>query len=474
MKQLKWKFILVLVTIVIGLITISPTIIYYSKSTAEREKLERKRAPILKRIINFGLDLRGGMHLILELDETKVKPEDLPDAVDRAIEIIRNRIDQFGVAEPLIVKQGEKWIVVQLPGVKEPQRAKELLGKTALLEFKLVDETGAAEKILTKLQDLNITQEELLQSTTFPKEILELVPTGYTLLPAKGRGFYVLKSSPEITGGYLKNARIQLGGDFGLPIVGLEFDKDGAKIFSKVTEANINKNLAIVLDGVVQSAPVIRTRIPDGRAIIEGNFTPEEAKDLAITLRAGVLPAPVKIIEERIVGPTLGEDSIKSGILAAIVGSVIVIIFMIFYYKLSGIIANLALVVNIFFIIAAMSYFKATLTLPGIAGIVLTIGMAVDANVLIFERIKEELRAGKTVRIAIDQGFQKALSAILDSNLTTLITSAFLFQFGTGPIKGFAVTLSLGLIFNLFTAVFVSKLIFDFYLTTRKISVLNI
>lgn len=471
MSRLQIKIFVILGVLVIALYFLFPTLQWYRLSPEERDKKEKTRDKILSQIINLGLDLRGGVHLVLEIDETKVeKGTDLSDAIERVIEIIRNRVDQFGVTEPLITRQGDKWIVVQLPGVKDPERAKEIIGKTALLEFRLLETQEATSKIANKIRDLGISFDEAKAS----KEILQMVPTGYVMLPdRKPDNFYVVKSSPEITGAYLVNSKVELGGEFGLPRVGLQFNKDGAKIFARVTEANVNKNLAIVLDGVVQSAPVIRTRIPDGKAVIEGNFTIEEAKFYATILRAGALPAPVNIIEERSVGPTLGEDSIRSGTIAGIFGVFFVMLFAIFYYRLSGVVADIALILNLILLLGALAIFHATLTLPGIAGIVLTIGMAIDANVLILERVRDELELGKTSRVAVDLGYERALSAIVDSNLTTLIAAAFLFQFGTGPVKGFAVTLTLGIIISMFTAIFVTRTIYDYMFQKKIIEKIN-
>jgi len=472
MKNLQIKIYTILAVILIGIYFIFPTLRWYTFSQEKRNELERKRDNILKKIINLGLDLKGGSHLILELDESKLeKDTNVTDAVERAIEIVRNRVDQFGVTEPLIARQGEKWIVVQLPGIKDPERAKEIIGKTALLEFYLVDTSNKIVEINNKINELGLTVEEAINN----EKILSMVPTGYMILPGRTKdSFYILKSTPEITGAYLVNAKVELGGEFGLPRVGLEFNKEGAKIFARVTEANVNKNLAIVLDGIVQSAPVIRTRIPDGRAVIEGNFTIEEAKFYATVLRAGALPAPVRIIEERTVGPTLGEDSIRAGTKSAILGLFLVVIFMIIYYNYSGLIADIALILNLLLLLASLAIFRATLTMPGIAGIILTLGMAVDANVLILERIRDELKSGKTSRVATDLGYSRALITIIDSNLTTLIAAAFLFQFGTGPVKGFAVTLTLGIIISMFTAIFVTKTIYDFLFQKKILEKINL
>jgi preprotein translocase subunit SecD len=278
-----------------------------------------------------------------------------------------------------------------------------------------------------------------------------------------------LKEKTMMTGEYLKDARVALDSQFHEPYVAIEFDDIGAKLFEQITGANVKKRLAIILDDNVYSAPVIQERIPGGRAQITGRFDTKEASDLAIVLRAGALPAPVKIIEQRTVGPSLGQDSIHQGLISTLISAALVVLFMIFYYKFSGVIADIALVLNIVLTLATLALFRATLTLPGIAGLVLSVGMAVDANILIHERIKEELRWGKTIRAAIDQGYHRAFSAIIDSNLTTLIAGVILYQFGTGPVRGFAVTLSIGILANLFTAVYITRWVFDF--VTLKVGV---
>lgn len=484
MDRIKWKAVLIALPILLSLWFLFPTLQWVLLSPEQRAQKESAGDPLLKKILNLGLDLRGGSHLILELRDEKIIPEEgenkkaaVSRALEQTIEILRNRVDQFGVAEPLIARQGEKWVVIQLPGVKDPERAKQLIGKTAQLEFRLVDESPALQKLATALKEKNIPISSAAQNPQLlPKEILSLFPTGYVLLPGKAGAFFLVKSTPELTGATLKNAKVQFGGNtgFGYPEVGIEFNEEGAGIFSRVTETNINRNLAIVLDGIVQSAPVIRTRIPDGKAVIEGTFSEEEAKLLATVLRAGALPAPVEIIEERTVGPTLGEDSIRAGVSSCIIGSLLIILFMLFYYRNAGFIADCALLLNLLLLLGAMAYFHATLTLPGIAGIILTLGMAVDANVLIIERIREELRAGRTPRLAVNQGYQKAFSAILDSNLTTLIAAIFLFQFGTGPIKGFAVSLTLGLTISMFTAIFVTKTYYDWLFQKKTVTTLSV
>jgi preprotein translocase subunit SecD len=377
------------------------------------------------------------------------------NAVHQALETIRNRIDQFGVTEPVIVQQGENQILVQLPGVKDPQRALELIGRTAQLEFKLVDEeasTRAAPGGAVPDGD------ELLMMRSRNRETNVVTTTPL-----------VLKKQTLLTGDLLTDARVRIGGQIGKePEVSIEFNSEGAKLFDLVTGENVGKRLAIILDNTVYSAPAIRERISGGKAQITGSFTMDEAKDLAIVLRAGALPAPVKVIQNITIGPTLGQDSIRKGVRAAMLGALFVILFMVVYYRYCGIVADIALFLNLFYLIGVFTALSATMTLPGIAGIILTMGMGVDTNVLIFERIREELRLGKTVRAAVDGGYEKAWVTILDSHITTLITTFILFIFGTGPIKGFAVTLSIGIIINLFTAVFGSKAVFDWYLMKFK------
>ena len=285
---------------------------------------------------------------------------------------------------------------------------------------------------------------------------------------------YLLKSKTLLTGASLETARVQISDRFGEPSVSLKFSSQGAVDFDRITAENVRRRLAIVLDGVVHSAPVIQERISGGQAQISGNFTLEEARDLAIVLRAGALPAPVNILEERTVGPSLGSDSIRQGIIATIIGSILVILFMLVYYRLSGAVANIALILNIFLIMAVLAAFRATLTLPGIAGMLLVVGCAVDANILIFERIREELRTGKTVRLALDTGYDRAFITIIDTHITGILASCLLLMFGTGPIKGFAVTTIIGLLVSLFTAVFVTKVIFDYFTQNFSIKKMSI
>ncbi len=393
----------------------------------------------------------------------------LDNARDQALETIRNRIDQFGVAEPTIQKQGKDEIVVQLPGIKDPKRAIELIGKTAQLEFKLLDE----ESPLWNELPVSVKPAE---EEEFLKRFVPRLPEGDEILFQRiidkqtGEVYkrpYILKKEVLLTGSLLTDARVQIDSRFNEPYVSLTFNSLGAKIFEDVTGKNVKKRLAIILDGNVYSAPVIQERISGGNAQITGSFTMDEAKDLAIVLRAGALPAPLRLLENVTVGPSLGRDSIEAGKIAGIGAFIMVVLFMLFYYRLSGLIADVALVLNLFLLIGAMAMLNATLTLPGIAGIILAIGMAVDSNVLMFERIREELRQGKTSRAAIDSGYKKAFWTIFDSHVTTLITAAVLFQFGTGPIKGFAVTLSLGVAINLFTALIGTKTVFDMIISRK-------
>jgi preprotein translocase subunit SecD len=390
--------------------------------------------------LNLVFDAQAGNHL-------------MKLASEQALETIRNRVDQFGVAEPDIRPQPNHRILIQLPGVKDPKRAIELIGKTALLEFKLVDEENSLEEALKG--NVPPGSEVLYQSTVDPK-------TGRKVSVP-----YLLKKRAPLTGESLTDARVQLDSQFGEPYVSIAFDARGGRTFERITGENVGKRLAIVLDNNVYSAPSIRDRISGGKAQITGSFTMDEAKDLAIVLRAGALPAPVTILEERTVGPSLGKDSIEQGFQSMLIGGIIVLLLVVIYYRLSGIIADFVLLLNIPLIMAGLAAFGATLTLPGIAGIILTIGMSVDANVLIFERIREELRLGKPVRAAMEAGFDRALVTILDSNITTVIAALVLLQFGTGPVRGFAVTLTIGLVSNVITAVFVARIVFD-YLYVQK------
>lgn len=431
------------------------------KVSGEKDKWERilsQRYAVMQELSSTPVD-KGIWRVVLVLDSRQAE-QIKKGAIDQALETIRNRIDQFGVAEPEITLQGTDRILIQLPGIKDPQRAIDLIGRTALLEFKLVDEEGDLDGALKG----NVPEGSLLlyQRQVDPK-------TG-----GVKRTPWLLKEKTLMTGEVLKDARVTIDTQFNEPYVALEFDDIGAKLFEQITGANVKKRLAIILDDNVYSAPVIQERIAGGRAQITGRFDMKEAGDLAIVLRAGALPAPVKIIEQRSVGPSLGQDSIRKGIFSTVISAILVAFFMIAYYRGAGVIADIALLLNILFVMGALAIFRATLTLPGIAGLVLSIGMAVDANILIFERIKEELRWGKTVRAAVDEGYRRAFVTILDSNLTTLIAALFLYQFGTGPVRGFAVTLSIGILANIFTAVYVTRWAFDFLTLKVKIKALSI
>jgi len=426
MQNLKWKILLIL-----GLCAAAAYGLF----------------PINERI-NLGLDLQGGMHLVLQVDTSKLPEDQREDATERALEIIRNRIDQFGVKEPVINRQGKKGIVVQLPGITDRRRAVDLIGKTAQLEFKLVSD------------DLDLLKQAREGNT----------PDGYEFKKDKKNEDILVREDASLTGDVLVDASVKFDQSrFNEPYVGINLNPKGAEIFAQLTGDNVGKRLAIVLDEVVQSAPVIRERIPRGEAQITGSFSVSEANDLSIVLRAGALPAPIMIEEERTVGPLLGQDSIRSGVRATIVGASLVFVFMILYYLQAGIIANIALALNLFLIMGFMGLLNATLTLPGIAGLILTIGMSVDANVLINERIKEELRVGKSLRASVAAGYHKALWTIIDSNITTIAAAVLLFRFGTGPIKGFAITLTMGIAASMFTAIIVTRVIFDLLIEAKLI-----
>jgi preprotein translocase subunit SecD len=501
-----WKVVLVLLVLVLGAASAAPNLL-------SRDAADSLPGLIPHRQINLGLDLQGGSHLLMEVDVKSVVKDTmnalvdevrtelrkaqigyvgltaqnanvtfkLTDAaraddaraivrkinnqldikqqdgdftlglgeqalrdetkrtVDQSIEIIQRRVDETGTREPTIQREGEDRILVQLPGVKDPERIKQLLGKTAKLTLHLVDPTAS-------LADAAAGRS----------------PPGTMVVPAAendaGRGppIYVVTKRVVVGGERLTDAQATF--EQGRPVVSFRFDTVGGKRFGDATRDNVGKQLAIVLDGKVISAPVIREAILGGNGIISGNFTTEQAKDLALLLRAGALPAPLKILEERSVGPSLGEDSIRAGKIASGVGFALVVGFMALVYGFFGLIADIALLLNLVLLLGALSFLGATLTLPGIAGIVLTMGMAVDANVLIYERIREEVHSGRTVISAIATGFERAFATIVDSNLTTFIAAAMLYVFGSGPVKGFAVTLTLGLITTLFTAVMVTRL----------------
>jgi preprotein translocase subunit SecD len=495
-----------------------------------------KRVPL-----KLGLDLQGGMHLALELDQSKQVSADPKRDLELALTVLRKRIDEFGVAEPLIQKVGDDRIVVELAGITEPARAKAIVQRSAFLEFRITDETQALDRALPALdravRDLGIKGEArpagptavqqllggdsakqdttaadtaavvggvlsgLIQSsgaagdatpgeylvpeTAYPRvDSLLSLPTVARQLPRgivlrwsaaptsvgvqSVRHLYALADRPIITGSNLVDAQAQLDPLTSGPIVTFELDRPGGRKFGEETGRHVGDYMAILLDARVQGRPpVIQSRIGRNGQITLAGKTLQEAQDLALTLKAGALPIPLKIVEERQVGPTLGQDAIRSSIVAGIIGTLFVVIVMVSYYKAAGVLAVAALTLYVFLTLAALAALDATLTLPGLAGLVLSIGIAVDANVLIFERIREELAAGKTVPLAVDEGFRHAMSAIIDSNVTTMLTGLFLFQFGTGPVKGFAVTLVLGILASMFTAVFVTRTLFILWLNRK-------
>ena len=465
-----------------------------------------------KRALHLGLDLQGGMHLVLEVDKSRLTPEEAKDATDRALEVLRNRIDEFGVFEPTIQKQGNDRIAIQLPGVMDRDRAKDIIGKTAQLEFKLVEDLLKTQRLFESIDRVAMDAESVLVEDTLDytaRPFLSLIQRHrsdfvvekrnqsrferYASLPEvsdfmpeeqeflwgrefeiEGREYrsvYLVRKDAELTGAAIVDADVGIGtSDNPNEVrVDLTMTRQARAQWAAVTGGNIGRRLAIVLDRVVWSAPVVRERIASGSSQIEMGMSPiEEARDLAIVLRAGALPAPVRVVEERSVGPTLGSDSIRSGIRSIIIGGLVVMVFMLFYYSVSGFVADFALVLNLLFVLAILSGFRASLSLPGMAGIVLTIGMAVDANVLIFERIREELLSGKTIRAAIDTGYSRAFRTILDANLTTLLAALILWWFGRGPVRGFAVTLSVGIVCSFFTAIVVTRLIFDMATLKRQ------
>lgn len=586
-KNLHFRWAVVALSILAACWYLWPTYRLYSMTPAAQQELQQEDPAAWQELkddaIKLGLDLQGGMHLVLELDETgrTFTGEERRDALDRALEIIRNRVDQFGVSEPLIQKVGDERIIVELPGVQDEERAKELVQRTAFLEFQMVVDGDAATEAVRALDvalagrmpdttaaaagrpgvaidsaasdsvaadtgapasvgpDTAVTRDtaamerdtaaadtsetqtlgELLGGDDTPEPanpldapsdrpfslLLQSIPRGSqgqndflveeSAVPAvralladsmasgavderyewlwsgsvetfadgqSYRTLYLVEREPEMSGEGIATAAAgfdpQLANQ---PIVSLTMTDEGSARFAEVTGAHVGGRMAIVLDDVVRMAPSIRQRITGGRAQIEGFDAVEEARDIGIVLRAGALPAPLEIIEERTVGPSLGADSVREGQLAGILGIIAVAVFMLLYYRASGAVAVVAVALNIVLILAALAGFGATLTLPGIAGLILTVGMAVDANVLVFERIREELALNKSVRAAIAAGYDRAFVTILDAQITTLIAAAVLFQFGTGPIKGFAVVLTIGIITSIFTAVFVTHTIFD-------------
>jgi protein-export membrane protein SecD len=557
------RIILILAVTALAVWYLVPTFTFYSKPAEVRKELLQDNPKLIKKVVNLGLDLQGGMLLVMEIDKSNLSKDAQKDAVDRAYTIIENRINAWGVAEPDIKKMGTDRISVELPGLSDPKIARELIGSTAQLKFNLlrdmtdygrairvindalkgtmpIDSTAATiDSTAKENKEAQETAKQLFEGSEGAKDSAQVADTGKgavsdtaaagtdgssfsdMLIPidqssfgaaesdipkikallerenvktalrkaglggsaflwshdkvVKGstnyRTLYMVRDRAEMLGDIIKDATASIaqgGMDAGQWKVDMEMNSKGASQFSRVTGANIGKNLAIVLDSSVFSAPVIRTKIPHGQAEISGNFTAEEAKALAVVLRAGALPAPVKIIEERTVGPSLGDDSIKKGATASIASLLLIMLFMVAYYKVSGMLANLALVLNIVFLVAIMASINATFTLPGIAGLILTIGMAVDANVLIFERIREELDVGKTVRSALESGYTRVFITILDSNLTTILTGLILLWVGSGMLKGFAITLIIGICVSMFTALFVTKVLQQIILESSK------
>ena len=628
-KNLTPRYIIIAVILGWAIWSLWPTWQYQNMSQQKKEELRTagELEQIESRIIRQGLDLKGGMYIVLEADiptlvgnlapikderlekliayaeeqsnnpdkdfftvfEANVKEEGLKlsryyhqygaslddimlalrdeadDAINRVLEILQNRVDQFGVSEPTIQKQGKHRIVVELAGIQDSERARALLQSTALLEFYLVKNVAVTNEIIAQLDDAlksdsnesadpikedkepkkeenktedqsttvselfgesdsqtaNTDTENTLDNifseapfsgllTSLPgdigieeknvyafKKLLAKPEVQSKLNNANGQfllsqevetattndavsfyRLYYLEKKPELTGGIVEEAEANLGslggGSAGQPVVSLAMNSEGSRTWSRVTGSNVGERIAIVLDQKVHMAPSIREKIPGGRTQIEGFANINEAKDLAIILRAGALPAPVNIIEERIVGPSLGADSIAQGTRAVMVGLLTVLVFMLVYYRLAGTVADFALVWNILLVLAILASLQATLTLPGIAGLILTVGMSIDANVIIFERIREELRKGKTPKAAIDSGYDRAITTIIDANVTTLIASLVLYQFGTGPIKGFATVLFWGILISMFTAVFITRTIFNAYVSRKTLTTLSI
>jgi SecD/SecF fusion protein len=565
----KWILIIIVASIILSLWALYPSVKFYSMSKEERTRLSTEQMDkYLGSVIKLGLDLQGGMYLVLEVDESNLSGDAKADAADRVMEILRNRVDQFGVAEPIIQRQGDNRIVIQLPGLEDQERARSLVGTTALLEFRLVrepdevaqalnaldrvlkgvkvegsivDTTGiggkgttpaaqaaqaaqagqdvaassAVDSLLPSLpgtEDIDVPLREGAADKPFSSHLITFAdggvvvderevglinallgtPQAQSVLPrqsellwgnearpiqggGKGRVLYMVENRATLDGRTLVDASTRPDPDDpSMMNVAFRLNREGGLIFSRFTGENIGRRIAIVLDGRIRSAPVVQTKIPGGEGRITGMDSDEEASDLAIVLRAGALPAPVSVVEERTIGPTLGRDSIVASSYAALIGFIAVVAFMVLYYRLSGLLACAAMVLNLIIILAALAKLHAALTLPGIAGLILTMGMSVDANVLIFERIREELAKAKTVRSAIETGYHRAFAVILDSNVTTLITAVVLWQFGTGPIKGFATTLSIGLVANMFTAIVCTRAVYDLITANRQLQKLSV
>jgi len=571
MSKNNWRIVLTAILIVLACIAFWNTFKMWTMSDTDKQKLKDENPGALlelqQKAIRLGLDLQGGIHVVLRVKMEELDAGSRSDAVDRAIQIIRNRVDGLGVAEPVIVKQGSEWILVDLPGYTDADRAEELIGQTALLEFKLLETYENANLLLTKVDSVVFNIEKQKEGVTAGTEtkpaekadtkpatssddiLAELMGGDSVIDTAEAFGFdesnlglderpvtsrletalfnsstgtnwpgfavskkdrdliekwlnypevlslipidvqfawstrpeirnqkevyylYLMKRKVQFLGKFLEN--IALGQDnMGGYVVNFSLSGDGAASFAQLTGANINKPLAIVIDNKVESAPMINSKIRQrGQITMGGSANMDDARNLEIVLKAGALPAPVEIIEKNVVGASMGADSIKKGFYSSIFGLLVVLIYIAIYYRVSGVIADVGLIFNLFFLMAIMAFLGATLTMPGIAGIILTIGISVDSNILIFERIREELRTGKTVRASIDAGYNRAFVAIFDSHVTTLITAGALFLFGSGPIKGFAVTLFWGVTISLYTAYIITKQIFDIRKAYRTISI---
>ena len=435
--------------------------------------------PIAGRV-NLGLDLKGGAHIVLQAQDTPENPIG-KDGIERLLAVLRNRVDQYGVAEPIIQSSGTDRVIIDLPGVQDPAAALELIGKTALLEFREVLDTSEppppaperrnydSDEQFARVQERWNAAAEASKSagTRFEERAKTIEGAIVSRNEDVKNGLFYILGPTAVAGKDLKDAALN-NDNLGRPGVSISFNDEGARAFEEVTGRLVGKQLAIVLDGVTISAPVVQSRIAGGNAQITGSFSVDEATRLGIMLKAGALPVKVDIAENRSVGPSLGADSIRQGVRAGLIGGVVVFVFMLIYYRFNGLAADVALVVTMLLVFAGLIAFKATLTLPGIAGIILTIGMAVDGNVLIYERIKEELQSGKTPMAALEAGFRKALVTILDSNITTLIAAVVLFYFGAGSVRGFGVTLSIGLVASVFSNVVVTRVALQLFMGQKK------
>ena len=601
-NKLRTRLLLILFIFGLGIYSLWPTIKYQLLSDTEKNNLSKDEVEYLEEnTIKQGLDLKGGIYIVLEVDlpqlvnnlaknkdkkfdiflndlkdgytnnsvdffelfDSKATNQDLKlpryfitygktkdqiieqlqfeanDSINRIIEIIQNRVDQFGVSEPTIQKQGNDRVMIELAGIQDSERARGLLQSTALLELMIVKDVESTNTIIRQIDNLSSSENQIgiksqndnatnvgdlfssdnevndLQFSSLllgigsdlavDEENLEQLNSILSqdnvkqLLEATGSNFlfsnssktflndfgeeeevyiiYHLANNAELTGGVIENAQVRLsqsGVTAGQPIVQMEMSSTGSREWARITGANIKKRIAIVLDKKVHMAPVINSQIFGGATVIEGLDSVEEAEDIAIVLRAGALPVPVTIIDQKIVGPSLGADSVRQGTSSILIGLVLVILFIIFYYRMSGFIASFSLIWTLILLLGILALLQATLTLPGIAGLILTVGMSIDANVIIFERIREELRKGKTVRSAIDAGYQRAITTIVDANLTTGIAAGILYQYGTGPIKGFATVLFWGIVVSMFTAIIVTRFLFDFTTSRKNLEKLSI